>query len=114
MTVTEVADLTSRLAGRPCSPRQVRYLLIGGGLGTDVQRRTHGSTRLYSVIDVALMRLALRIEREGGSPSIARRCVDLSSALCGGVHETADSNLEGGGAVGFGNPRRARFARTGP
>ena len=72
LTVNEVAALTARLAGRPCSPRQVRYLLISGGLGTDVQTRPRGGTRLYGVLDVALVRLALAIESGGVSAWLTR------------------------------------------
>ena len=72
LTATEVAHLTSRLTGRKCSSRQVRYLLVSGRLGTDVQVRSHGQTRLYNVIDVALMRLAIGIVGEGGTPPVAR------------------------------------------
>jgi hypothetical protein len=72
LTAGEVANLVGRLTGLPCSGRQVRYLLVGGGLGTDAERRSNGQTRLYGVVDVALMRLARRITREGGSPAVAR------------------------------------------
>ena len=72
LTANEVADLASRLTGRSCSPRQVRYLLITCRLGTDVNVRSRGQTRLFSVIDVALMRLALAIVCDGGSAPIAR------------------------------------------
>ena len=72
LTASEVAELTSRLTGRPCSPRQVRYLLVSGRLGTDAHVRNRGQTRLFNQIDVALMRLALAIVREGGTAPIAR------------------------------------------
>ena len=72
LTTVEVARLVTQLAGLPCSPRQVRYLLVSGRLGSEVQPRTRGQTRLYDVIDVALMRLALRMEREGVSPAVTR------------------------------------------
>jgi hypothetical protein len=72
LTAVEVADLVSRLTGLSCSARQVRYLLVDGRLGTDTERRSNGQTRLYGVVDVALMRLARRITQEGGSPSVAR------------------------------------------
>ena len=72
LTLGEVALLASRLTGRSCSQRQVRYLLIGCGLGTDAHLRNRGQTRLFNLIDVALMRLALAIAGEGGSAPIAR------------------------------------------
>ena len=72
LTATETARIAGRLAGHACSPRRVRHLLVTSGLGTDIQRRTHGQTRLYAVVDVALVRLALRLEREGISPWVSR------------------------------------------
>ncbi|HVC19290.1 MAG TPA: hypothetical protein VNE16_04365 [Vicinamibacterales bacterium] len=72
LTVAELARVVSRLEHRPCSSRRVRYLLVVGGLGTDTHRRRHGQTRLYGVLDVALVRLAVRLEREGVSPSVTR------------------------------------------
>lgn len=72
LTATEVASVAGRLAGRRCSARQVRSLLVGGGLGTDIKRRPNGQTRLFSVIDVAFVRLALRLHGEGVSPVVAR------------------------------------------
>ena len=72
LTVAEVAGLAGRLEGRVCSPRQVRYLLVTGRLGNDVQSRTQGQTRLYTVIDTALVRLAVRLSREGVSAAVAR------------------------------------------
>jgi hypothetical protein len=50
----------------------VRYLLIDGSLGTDVSRRTRGQTRLYSALDVAFVRLALRLHEQGVSPWVVR------------------------------------------
>ena len=72
LTVSEAARIASHLSGRPCSPRQVRHLLVGGGLGTDPGRRTRGQTRLYGWLDVAFVRLALQLEAEGVSPWVAR------------------------------------------
>jgi hypothetical protein len=72
LTVGEVARVASHLTGRSCSTRQVRHLLVTGGLGTDAKRRTHGQTRLYGSLDVAFVRLALRLERDGVSPWVAR------------------------------------------
>ena len=71
LTTAEVARLGG-VSGRSCSARQVRYLLVAGGLGTQVERRSHGQTRLFGALDVALVRLALRIEHEGVSPAVAR------------------------------------------
>lgn len=72
LTTLEVASLCARLTGRRCSPRQVRYLLVTGGLGTDARRRANGQTRLYGVLDVAFVRLALRLQADGVSPMVAR------------------------------------------
>jgi DNA-binding transcriptional MerR regulator len=72
LTVSEVAKVAGQLAGQPCSPRQVRHLLVRGGLGTDTRRRMHGQTRLYGTLDVAFVRLALRLQAEGVSPWVVR------------------------------------------
>ena len=72
LTAGEVAAVCGRLTGRRCSIRQVRYLLVTGGLGTESRRRAHGQTRLFGIVDVALMRLALRLQIEGVSPMVAR------------------------------------------
>ena len=72
LTADEVAHLVSRIEGRRCSARQVRYLLVSGRIGTDVHRRRQGQTRLYGILDVALMRLAVRATREGVSRTVTR------------------------------------------
>ena len=72
LTALEVASVCARLTGRRCSPRQVHYLLVAGGLGTDTRRRGNGQTRLYGMLDVAFVRLALRLQAEGVSPMVAR------------------------------------------
>jgi hypothetical protein len=72
LTAREAAGLVARLTGERCSPRQLHYLLIGGGLGTDVVARRRGQTRLYGTIDLALVRLALLLEGEGLSPWVVR------------------------------------------
>ena len=72
ITAAEVATLITRMEGRKCSARQVNYLLVSGGLGSETRRRTHGQTRVYGVLDVAFVRLALRLQADGVSPMIAR------------------------------------------
>jgi hypothetical protein len=72
LTVGEVAALCARLTGEACTPRQVRYLLVGCRLGTEPERRRNGQTRLHGAVDVALVRLALRLHAEGVSPWVAR------------------------------------------
>jgi hypothetical protein len=72
LTAAEVAGLCGDLTGRRCSPRQVQHLLVTGALGTDTKRRANGQTRLYGIVDVAFVRLALRLRADGVSPWVAR------------------------------------------
>ena len=72
LTVGEVASLASRLTGRRCSERQVRYLLVTHRLGTESAARPRGQTRLFGVIDVALVCLAKRLHTAGISPMVVR------------------------------------------
>jgi hypothetical protein len=72
LTVSEVAAVAGRLAGQPCSPRQVRHLLVRGGIGTDTRKRTRGETRLYGMLDVAFVHLALRLQADGASAWVVR------------------------------------------
>jgi hypothetical protein len=77
LTVSEIADVVGRLENRPCTTRQARYLLAGLLHGDVAPQR--GRTRLYGPIDVALMRLALRLESQGISAWVAR----VVLAYCG-------------------------------
>jgi hypothetical protein len=72
LTATEVAALCRELTRHRCTARQVRHLLVTGGLAADARRRPNGQTRLYTVVDVALVRLALTLHAEGISPWVAR------------------------------------------
>jgi hypothetical protein len=72
LTAVEAARLASRLTGRPCTPRRVRHLLVQGGLGTELQARQRGQTRLFGVLDLAILRLALELERQGISAWVGR------------------------------------------
>ncbi|MEW6319870.1 MAG: hypothetical protein AB1635_02150 [Acidobacteriota bacterium] len=72
LTLAELAALAGRLERRPCSERQARYLLVACALGTELPRRPHGQTRLYGPLDLALLRLAVRLRREGASAWLAR------------------------------------------
>src|ERR1700736_6228524 len=63
LTAPEVAAVVARLEGEPCTPRRVRYLL-SERLAVDGAPRK-GQTRLYRPVDVALMRLALRLQAQG-------------------------------------------------
>ncbi|MGE0041649.1 MAG: hypothetical protein AB7H88_01505 [Vicinamibacterales bacterium] len=72
LTAKEVCALVTRLSGRPCSERKLRHLLVACALGTELPARRHGQTRLYGVLDVALLRLAVALEGEGISPWVTR------------------------------------------
>lgn len=72
LTAAEAAKVVSALAGRRCSPRRVRYLLVECALGTELPARQRGETRLYGVLDVAFLRLALELERQGLSAWVVR------------------------------------------
>jgi hypothetical protein len=63
LTAPEVAAVVARLDGDACTPRRVRYLL-SHRLAVDGARRK-GQTRLYGPVDVALMRLAVRLQAQG-------------------------------------------------
>jgi len=70
LTASEMAQVVARLEGEACSARRVRYLLGGLILGDTVPQR--GRTRLYGPIDVAMMRLAVRLEAQGISAWVVR------------------------------------------
>jgi len=72
LTAVEAAKVVSKVSGRKCSPRRVRLLLVQGGLGTELQRRQQGQTRLFGALDLAILRLALELERQGISAWVAR------------------------------------------
>ncbi|MFP5379996.1 MAG: hypothetical protein ACLGHP_09670 [Vicinamibacteria bacterium] len=72
ITADELAATAAALSGRPCSARRVRYLLVTGGLGTELPRRRQGQTRLFGALDLALVRLALELEKQGASPWLIR------------------------------------------
>jgi len=60
------------MTGRTCTPRRVRHLLVQGQLGTELQRRTRGQTRRFGVLDLAILRLAVELDREGVSSWVTR------------------------------------------
>ena len=70
LTAPEVAALVSRLEGEPCSVRRVRYLLVG--LPATDGAPPRGEVRLYGPVDVALMRLAMRLEAQNISAWVAQ------------------------------------------
>ena len=72
LTLREVTALMETITGEGVTDRRIRYLLIGGRLGADVDTRAHGRTRLYGSLDVALVRLALALRTEGVSPQLTR------------------------------------------
>lgn len=72
LTGVEAARLVSALTGRKCTPRRVRYLLVDGGLGTELQERQRGQTRLFGALDLAILRLASELEAQGISAWVAR------------------------------------------
>lgn len=72
LTATEAAKLVSRISGRKCTARRVRHLLVQGGLGTELQPRQQGQTRLFGALDLAILRLALELERQAVSAWVIR------------------------------------------
>lgn len=72
LTLREMTALLAELSGHRVSDRQVRYLLIDGGVGGDTALRAHGRTRLYGSIDVALARTAVALRADGVSPQLTR------------------------------------------
>ncbi len=72
LTAVEAARAVSRLTGRPCTPRRLRHLLVHGQLGTELQARQRGQTRLFGVLDLALLRLSIELERQGVSSWVIR------------------------------------------
>ena len=72
LTAVEAAQLTSKLSGRKCTPRRVRHLLVQGGLGTELQRRQQGQTRLFGALDLAILLLAMELEKQGISAWVGR------------------------------------------
>lgn len=72
LTAVEAARLASRISGRTCTPRRVRHLLVQGGLGTELQRRQQGQTRLFGALDLAIVLLAMELEKQGISAWVGR------------------------------------------
>jgi len=72
LTADEAAALAAELSGQPCTARRVRYLLVQGRLGTDISRGRHGETRVFGVLDVALLRLVLALRAQGVSAAVSR------------------------------------------
>jgi hypothetical protein len=72
MTAVEAARAVSRLTGRKCTARRVRHLLVQSQLGTELQQRQRGQTRLFGVLDLAIMRLAIELDRQGVSSWVTR------------------------------------------
>lgn len=72
LTTSEAAVAIEKLTGRPCSARRVRHLLVQCGIGTELQARRRGETRLFSVLDLAFLKLAVELERQGISSWVTR------------------------------------------
>jgi hypothetical protein len=72
LTATEAAQVLSKLTGTSCSPHRVRRLLVAARLGTELQRRQNGETRLFGALDLALVRVTLELERQGISAWVSR------------------------------------------
>jgi hypothetical protein len=72
LTAVEAAKVVSKVSGKKCTPRRVRHLLVQSGLGTELQRRQQGQTRLFGALDLAILRLAVELERQGVSAWVAR------------------------------------------
>jgi hypothetical protein len=92
LTAPHVAAAVVRLEGEPCTARRVRYLLSGVAIRDRAPDRGRGTARGYGAVDVALMRLAVRLEAQGVSAWVVR----VVLAYCGDEIRAAWRN----GAVG--------------
>ena len=72
LTAIEAAHIISKLCEVRYTPRRVRHLLVLGGLGTELQPRQQGQTRLFGALDLAILRVAVELERQGISGWVAR------------------------------------------
>jgi len=72
VTAVEAARCVNKLTGRRCSVRRVRHLLVQCGLGTELQPRRRGQTRLFGTLDLALLRLTAELDGQGVSSWVSR------------------------------------------
>lgn len=72
LTATEAAHVLSKLSGRSCRPYRVRRLLVAAKLGTELQPRQRGETRLFGALDLAIVRVTLELERQGISAWVSK------------------------------------------
>lgn len=72
LTAVEAARVLTKLSGRPCTPHRVRRLLVTARLGTELQARRRGQTRLFGALDLAIVRLAIELDRQGVSAWVAK------------------------------------------
>jgi len=72
LTAMELARVMSSLSGRTMSARRVRHLLVECALGTELQGRQHGQTRLFGLLDLAIIRLVVELEAQGISAWVSR------------------------------------------
>lgn len=72
LTAVEAAHLLSKLTASHCSPQRVRRLLVNARLGTELQARQHGQTRLFGALDLAMVRLTIELDRQGISAWVSK------------------------------------------
>lgn len=73
VTVREIAAIVSQMEGRACSYARVRSLLVlGQGGRRTVVPRERGDTRLFTAYDVAIVRAAEQLKRQGVSSAVTR------------------------------------------
>src|SRR5262245_4737526 len=72
LTAIEAAHVLSKLSGKNCRPQRVRRLLVDAKLGTELQPRQKGETRLFGALDLAIVRVTLELERQGISAWVAK------------------------------------------
>lgn len=82
VTLNEAARILSKLEHRRVTPAQIRAILVRGTTGRALEPRRIGQTRVYSAVDLAMVRLNLRLRAQGVSPLVARVIVaNLSSEM---------------------------------
>lgn len=72
LTAVEAAHVLSKLTGRTCTPHRVRRLLVSARLGTELQPRQHGQTRLFGALDLAIVRVVIELDRQGVSAWVSK------------------------------------------
>lgn len=72
LTAVEAAHVLSKVSGVACTPHRVRRLLVTARLGTELQPRRNGQTRLFGAVDLAIVRLAYELEKQGISAWVGK------------------------------------------